>query len=131
MKTIVVDSRKNKYDEYIGRASQWGNPFKIGKDGTREEVIEMYRRWIVDQQWLMDDLPLLRGKVLGCHCKPLACHGDVLVELIEGIPEEEKPEVYEHDDGCWYVRMKDMLPICMNTEKAAKMMLRLLKEKKR
>ena len=26
----------------------------------------------------------LRGKVLGCYCKPLACHGDVIVELLEG-----------------------------------------------
>ena len=26
----------------------------------------------------------LEGKVLGCWCKPQDCHGDVLVELIDG-----------------------------------------------
>jgi len=33
-------------------------------------------------QWhLLDQLDNLQGKVLGCHCKPLACHGDILAEL--------------------------------------------------
>lgn len=36
----VVNKYKEEYDIYIGRGSRWGNPFVIGKDGTREEVIE-------------------------------------------------------------------------------------------
>jgi Domain of unknown function (DUF4326) len=31
---------------YIGRPSILGNPFKIGKDGTREEVGQKYRVWL-------------------------------------------------------------------------------------
>ena len=27
---------------YVGRGSLWGNPLVIGKDGTREEVIEKF-----------------------------------------------------------------------------------------
>lgn len=31
---------------------------------------------------LLNDLHELKGKTLGCFCSPLACHGDVLVELV-------------------------------------------------
>lgn len=77
----VVHCQKEHYDVYIGRGSKWGNPFVIGKDGTRKEVIAKYRAWIVQQPELMLALHELRGKILGCWCDPLACHGDVLTEL--------------------------------------------------
>lgn len=78
---LVVHCKKADYDTYIGRPGRWGNPFTIGTDGTREEVIEKYRRWLPTQPHLMAQLPSLRGKVLGCWCAPAACHGDVLSEL--------------------------------------------------
>ena len=68
---------------YIGRPSKWGNPFIIGKDGNRDEVINKYRHWIFDQKKLMTSLHSLRGKDLVCYCKPQACHGDVLVKLVD------------------------------------------------
>lgn len=80
--TKVVHCRKEKYDIYIGRPSKWGNPFSIGRDGTREEVIEKYSKWIVKQKRLITALKYLRGRVLGCWCKPESCHGDILVKLI-------------------------------------------------
>jgi hypothetical protein len=83
--TKVVHCKKEKYDTYIGRPSIWGNPFAIGKDGNREEVIEKYRQWIQTQPNLLAQLPTLKGKVLGCWCHPNKCHGDVLVELIENV----------------------------------------------
>lgn len=67
---------------FIGRGSIWGNPFHIGKDGTRSDVIKKYRYWISEQPDLLKQLEKLRGKVLGCFCKPKACHGDVLVDLL-------------------------------------------------
>ena len=72
---------------YIGRGSAWGNPFVIGEDGDRAEVIEKYRRyaywkWVEDQGYGVDWLEPLRGKDLVCFCAPLACHGDVLLEMI-------------------------------------------------
>ena len=81
METSVVNCKKEDYDVYIGRPSKWGNPFSIGKHGTREEVIEKYQEWLSGQWELLDSLDELEGKVLGCHCKPLACHGDVLAAL--------------------------------------------------
>lgn len=80
--TKVVHCEKDRYDVYIGRPSKWGNPFKIDADGTREGVIEKYRDWIMHQPQLLKDLQELNGKTLGCYCKPQACHGDVLVELL-------------------------------------------------
>lgn len=65
---------------YIGRPSKWGNPFVIGKDGTREEVILKYENFVC-QSMLVSQLDELRGKDLVCWCAPQACHGDVLLRL--------------------------------------------------
>jgi hypothetical protein len=66
---------------YIGRPGKWGNPFVIGRDGSRAEVIAKYRAWLASQPELLDALDELRGKDLVCWCAPQACHGDVLIEL--------------------------------------------------
>lgn len=84
----VVHCKKEKYDVYIGRPSIWGNPFSH-LDGTkaqfkvdsREEAIEAYHKWILTQPQLLEKLPTLKGKTLGCWCHPKGCHGDVLVSL--------------------------------------------------
>jgi hypothetical protein len=78
---MVVHCRRQPYDVYIGRPSIFGNPFKIGRDGTRTQVIDKYRQWVQGQPAVMAAIPSLRGKVLGCWCRPLPCHGDVLAEL--------------------------------------------------
>lgn len=81
----VVHCKKNRYDVYIGRPSKWGNPFSIGKDGTREEVIAKYRQWIFGQPKLLRDLWELKGKAIACWCSPQPCHGDVLCELVDNL----------------------------------------------
>lgn len=83
MPTRVVHCKQEPFDVYIGRPSPWGNPFCIGRDGARGEVIEKYRAWVVQQPHLMWLLPMLKGKILGCYCHPAACHGDVLAELAD------------------------------------------------
>ena len=87
MECKVVNLRKEKYDVYIGRGSKWGNRFVIGKDGDRDEVIRRYRGWILNYKELLGSLHELKGKVLGCFCKPKACHGDVLAELVNELRE--------------------------------------------
>lgn len=77
----VVHCKRDKFDVYIGRPGKWGNPFAIGKDGTREEVINKYRVYINSKPELLAALPELKDKTLGCWCSPRACHGDVLAEL--------------------------------------------------
>ena len=87
MKTKVVHCKRARYDVYIGRPSKWGNPFRIGRDGNREEVIRKYREWLLNNPKLLAQIHELRGKTLGCWCKPAACHGDVLAELADQSPE--------------------------------------------
>lgn len=83
MSTRVVHVRKAHYDVYIGRPSQWGNPFAIGRDGDRATVIIKYGRWLESNPELMAQVKTLKGKTLGCWCKPQACHGDILAKLAD------------------------------------------------
>jgi len=85
MQTTVVNIYNSSYDIYIGRGSIWGNPFYIGIHGDREEVIDLYRQYILGNLLLLSQIKLLKGKILGCHCKPNNCHGDVLVDLSNGV----------------------------------------------
>jgi len=88
--TRVVHLEREPHDVFIGRPSKWGNPFSHMKDTraqyrvkSRDEAIVRYREWILGQPELLGALHELRGKVLGCWCKPLPCHGDVLAELAD------------------------------------------------
>lgn len=89
---VVNIHHKVPYDIYIGRpgkgqTSKWGNPFVIGVDGTREEVIEKYKQYLMDSyqagKFTREDFLALDGKILGCFCSPKPCHGDILVEAVE------------------------------------------------
>ncbi|SFV09685.1 DUF4326 domain-containing protein [Alicyclobacillus macrosporangiidus] len=97
----VVHCRREPFDVYIGRAvprlglrrSKWANPYRIGRDGTREECIRKYREYVLGRPDLMEALGELRGKVLGCWCSPEPCHGDVLVELVKMMEQERSRDV--------------------------------------
>ena len=75
----------------IDRTTEFGNPFRLENDGgeyTREESVERYREWFVDE---VDSNPEfreavedLRGETLGCWCKPKSCHGDVILAYLRG-----------------------------------------------
>lgn len=85
-RTTTVNIRQEPYDAYIGRGTVFGNPFRISKNRTREDVIGLYREWFrkrLEQPWFRERVLRLRGLRLGCYCKPLPCHGDVIVEYLE------------------------------------------------
>ena len=69
---------------YVGRPSKFGNPYEIGRDGTREEVIQKYEKRLLsaDNGLAIEDLLQLRGKDLVCWCAPEPCHADVLLKYI-------------------------------------------------
>ncbi len=81
MNPYVVHCKRQYYDVYIGRPSKYGNPFEIGKDGTRGEVIEKFRVYALEHFTEEEIVNELRGKILGCWCSPLACHGDILSKI--------------------------------------------------
>lgn len=67
---------------YVGRPTKYGNPFVLGKDGNRDQVIARFRAWLLTQPALIEAAKReLRGKDLVCWCAPLACHADVLMEI--------------------------------------------------
>ena len=84
-RTRVVNKDFEDCDVYIGRGSKFGNPYHIGKDGTREEVIEKYKEWFnkkIKKDRFRAEVLKLKGKKLGCYCAPRACHGDVIIEWL-------------------------------------------------
>jgi hypothetical protein len=90
--TRVVNIRRGPFDVYIGRPSPYGNPFSYKADtlakfrvGSREEAVARFREWFLSQPELVARAKTeLKGKVLGCWCKPAACHGDVIAEIVDG-----------------------------------------------
>jgi Domain of unknown function (DUF4326) len=96
---IRIENKKTYHGEgvYIGRPSLMGNPFKIGIDGTRREVIILYRYWLWEEikrggkvyQELQRLVSIARqGElILICWCKDrdrnVSCHGDILKRSIE------------------------------------------------
>lgn len=96
MTTVVNIHRREPYDVYIGNPGKgedgyWGNPFSpLLYDGklNREQCLRLYRRYFAfrvrtDPQF-KQRLEELRGKRLGCFCRPAECHGDVIVAYLEG-----------------------------------------------
>jgi len=67
---------------FVGRPSKWGNPFILGRHGTREQTIEKFEAYLKANPALLDAAKKeLRGKDLVCFCWPAACHADVLLRL--------------------------------------------------
>jgi len=65
----------------------FGNPYKVEKYG-REECIRLYREYFYDRierdPVFKEEILKLKDKILGCFCKPLACHGDIIKEYLDG-----------------------------------------------
>lgn len=67
---------------YVGRPSKFGNPFVIGKDGNRDQVIKKYRNYVLGNKSLLESIKSeLHGKDLICWCYPLPYHAEVLIEI--------------------------------------------------
>lgn len=88
----VVHCRREECDVLIDRSTRLRNPFTIGMDGTRENVIVLYeahaREMLRSGTWTREQVLALRGKRLGCWCAPRACHGDVLLNIAEELYNE-------------------------------------------
>lgn len=85
--------KKTQDYEYIGRGSVWGNPYAMhgAEMETREDVISKFQ-YDFDKDILMKvkktDASKLIGKKLGCFCKPLACHGDVIANYLNSLDDD-------------------------------------------
>lgn len=83
---IVLNARIVGFEHansvYCGRPSKYGNPFQIGKDGNRKEVIQKHREWFLKNDQLIKEAKQeLSGKNLICWCTPKTCHCDIILEI--------------------------------------------------
>ena len=97
-RTIVVNVKTDEYDINIGRTPgktlHFGNPFPLTSDKPedRQKCIQRFSDWLFGRRfqdleperrkWIIDNLHKLKGKRLGCYCKPLDCHGDVYAMVV-------------------------------------------------
>lgn len=82
----------------VDRTTKWGNPFKVGEDGTATDCVSLYRALLSGYLCLTSKASIelqrkssavvlayreeLRGKNLACWCRSdKPCHADVLLEL--------------------------------------------------
>ena len=93
MKTQVVNIRFSAYDVYIGRAGHgkdgyFGNPYRLTGSEQRGATIERYKKYFNDRMQTDPEFCCrvheLKGKTLGCFCKPHPCHGDVIADYLNG-----------------------------------------------
>lgn len=94
-KTTVVNLTRDNYDVYIGRAGHgqdgyFGNPFRLSGEDERGATISKYKAYFnnrlnTDPEF-KERVHALKGKRLGCFCKPEACHGDVIAEYVNNLP---------------------------------------------
>lgn len=77
-----VGKRTTDSQIYVGRRTKWGNPYKIGEAGTRDQVVELFRKYAYEILAMEPEFfEPLRGKDLVCWCAPEKCHADILIEL--------------------------------------------------
>lgn len=93
---VVNKERDNDFDAYIGRGTLWGNPFQVGQQEgqfERYEAIEKYKEYF--EKKILGDASMrrglfgLRGMRIACHCKPLACHGDVIAGYLNSLDPDD------------------------------------------
>lgn len=103
MPTTIVNIRRDACEVYCGRRKgtnkHYGNPFSHLADipttvqvQNREEACNRFESWIREETdhdvesirrlWILANLKNLRGKVLGCFCKPLRCHCETYLALL-------------------------------------------------
>ena len=107
MQTVVVNIYEEQFDAYIGRAGRgedgyFGNPFRMGNRISREQAVKSFQKYFTgrgedgyfgnpfrmgqDSEFKRRVLAL-KGKRLGCFCKPKACHGDVIADWLNKMEE--------------------------------------------
>lgn len=90
----VINIRKEPFTDYIyaGRPGPLGNPYLIGRDGTREEVIDKHLVYFLSDPGLISVVRLGQGYNWGCYCAPLECHCDIYLH-VANCPEDEYLEI--------------------------------------
>ena len=98
MQAVVVNIYKEQFDAYIGRAGRgedgyFGNPFRMENRISREQAVKSFQKYFTERIEKDSEFKrrvlALKGKRLGCFCKPKACHGDVIADWLNKMEENE------------------------------------------
>lgn len=98
MQTVVVNIHTEPFDVYIGRAGRGqdgylGNPFHIGQGTSRQDAVQRFQKYFAERiekdSEFKRRILALKGKRLGCFCKPKACHGDVIADWLNKMEQKE------------------------------------------
>ncbi len=98
MKTVVVNIYQEQFDVYIGRAGRgedgyFGNPFRMGNGISREDTVQKFQKYFIvrieNNSEFRRRVLALKGKRLGCFCKPKTCHGEVIADWLNKMEEKE------------------------------------------
>jgi Domain of unknown function (DUF4326) len=98
MQTVVVNIYKEQFDAYIGRAGRgedgyFGNPFRMGNEISREDAVQKFQEYFTERiekdSEFRRRVLALKGRRLGCFCKPKACHGDVIADWLNKMEQNE------------------------------------------
>lgn len=80
-KNLIQWAEKKGLAVRVDRSSEFGNPFILEDDGTRDEVCDAYAtHYLPNKPSIKSKIKTLQGKVLICHCYPQRCHGDALAK---------------------------------------------------
>lgn len=90
--TRRVNCKTDEFDVYIGRPSEFGNPYTHIKTKktlaryivkSREEAISKYEEYLRGNKELLQKIQKLRGKRISCWCDlDKSCHGDVIIKIL-------------------------------------------------
>ncbi|WP_420918623.1 DUF4326 domain-containing protein [Vibrio coralliirubri] len=109
----LPENLNTEYMTYVGRGTPFGNPHPIQETGSRVKSIDFFkydfeRGFLGDGNIKLLATQALLGRYLGCSCKPLRCHGDVLAEYLNSIDIDEINS--ELKKQCWFYEFG--IPIC-------------------
>lgn len=92
MTTRVVNRTISAYEVYVGRPTEWGNPYSARLVGSTSQVLTMYRHHLRSSPELVEKARReLKGKVIACWCttdltgkEPIVCHAQILARVADG-----------------------------------------------
>ena len=101
----VVNINNENYDVLIMRPTKWGNPYSY-KEGTlaefkvenREESIQKFEEYLLNNEELMLSLHGLKYKKIGCICKPKSCHGDIIKKYVDKLEDIDRRKQLLEDE---------------------------------
>lgn len=93
MTTRVVNLYKDEFDVYVGRSGHgqdgtFGNPFNgPNRDENIVRFKDYFHNRIKTDPAFRKKVHELKDKTLGCFCKPKNCHGDIIADYLNSLPE--------------------------------------------